>query len=174
MITNFDIEEIASGLKLPIIGVFSKDKLPQRRAIGSYYVNMEDHDKGSGTHWVFMRIFSTGVAIYFDSFGISPPEPVRDFLKPFSPFAFSNRQIQDIKSENCGRFCILCDYFFTHQCRETKVSLTNPSFKLGGRRGTFPYNNDEVAECFDDFLNSWSINTETNDKILKERFNKLG
>ena len=90
MITNFDIEEIAKGLKLPIIGVFSKDKLPQRRSVGSYYVNMEDHDKGSGTHWVFMRIFDCGSAVYFDSFGISPPEPVRDFLKPFAPFPFSN------------------------------------------------------------------------------------
>jgi len=156
MITNFDIEEIANSLRLPIIGVFSKDKLPQRRMVGSYYVNMEDHDKGSGTHWVFIRIFSSGVAIYFDSFGISPPEQVRDFLKPFSPFAFSNRQIQDIKSENCGRFCILCDYFFSYQIKNQKLT------------------NDYIAECFDDFLNSWSIDTATNDKILKERFNRLG
>ncbi len=156
MITNFDIEEIAKGLKLPIIGVFSKDKLPQKRSVGSYYINMEDHDKGSGTHWVFARIFPTGFACYFDSFGISPPEQVRDFLKPFAPFPFSNRQIQDIKSENCGRYCILCDYFFTHQVK-SKLKT-----------------NDMVAECFDDFLNSWSIDTKTNDKILKERINKLG
>lgn len=156
MITNFDIEEIAHGLKLPIVGVFSKDRLPQRRSVGSYYVNMEDHDKGGGTHWIFMRIFPCGSACYFDSFGISPPEQVRDFLKPFAPFPFSNRQIQDVKSENCGRFCILCDYFFTHQVKK----------KLK--------NTDMVAECFDDFLNSWSIDTRTNDKILMERFNKLG
>ena len=156
MITNYDIQEIAQGLKLPIVGVFSKDKLPQRRSVGSYYVNMEDSDKGSGTHWVFMRIFPCGSALYFDSFGISPPEPVRDFLKPFTPFPFSNRQIQDVESENCGRFCILCGYFFTHQVKK----------KLK--------NTDMVAECFDDFLNSWSIDTRTNDKILMERFNKLG
>ncbi len=157
MITNFDIEEIAQGLKLPIVGVFSKDKLPQRRSIGSYYVNMEDHDKGNGTHWVFMKIFPAGFACYFDSFGVSPPEDVRDFLKPFVPFPFSNRQIQDVKSENCGRFCIICDYFFTHQVKANKLK-----------------SNDCVAECFDDFLNSWSINTKTNDKILMERFNSLG
>ena len=156
MITNFDIEEIAKGLKLPIIGVFSKDKLPSKRSVGSYYINMEDHDKGGGTHWVYARIFPAGFACYFDSFGISPPEQVRDFLKPFAPFPFSNRQIQDIKSENCGRYCILCDYFFTHQ---VKTKLTT---------------NDMVAERFDDFLNSWSIDTKTNDKILKERINKLG
>lgn len=156
MITNFDIEEIANELKLPIIGVFSKDKLPQKRAVGSYYINMEDHNKGNGTHWVFARIFPNGKAIYFDSFGISPPEQVRDFLKPFAPFAFSNRQIQDVVSENCGRFCILCDYFFTYQ--------------LCGKKKNCKC---DIDERFDDFLNSWSINTKTNDKILKERFFKL-
>ena len=156
MITNFDIEEIANGLKLPIIGVFSKDKLPQRRSVGSYYINMEDHDKGNGTHWVFARIFPSGHAVYFDSFGVSAPEEVRDFLKPFSPFPFSNRQIQDVKSENCGRYCIMCDYFFSYQVK-SKLKT-----------------NDEIAECFDDFLNSWSIDTLSNDKILKERINKLG
>jgi hypothetical protein len=156
MITNFDIEEIAKGLKLDIVGVFSKDQLPQRRSVGSYYVNMEDHDKGSGTHWVFMRIFPCGSACYFDSYGINPPEDVRNFLKPFVPFPFSNRQIQDIDSVLCGKFCILCDYFFTHQVK-TKLK-----------------NNDMVAEYFDDFLNSWTINTKLNDKILMERFNKLG
>jgi hypothetical protein len=153
MITNFDIEEIAKSLKLPIVGVFSKDKLPQKRFIGSYYINMEDSDKGNGTHWVFARIFDFGKAIYFDSYGVNPPEPVRDFLKPFAPFGFSNRHIQDINSENCGRFCLICDYFFTHQVKK----LTK----------------DNVEECFDDFLNSWSIDTKTNDKILNERWNNI-
>jgi hypothetical protein len=152
MITNFDIEEMANGLKLPLIGVFSKDKLPQKRSIGSYYVNMEDYDKGSGTHWVFLRIFPNGKAIYFDSFGVQTPENVRDFLKPFSPFACSNRQIQDITSQNCGRFCILLDNYFTHQVPKKS----------------------DIDEKYDDWLNSWSIDTKKNDKILKERFVKLG
>lgn len=153
MITNFDIEEIAKSLKLPIVGVFSKDKLPQKRYIGSYYINMEDSDKGSGSHWVFFRVFPFGKAVYFDSFGINAPEQVRDFLKPFTPFAFSNRQIQDIHSSNCGRFCIMCDYYFSHQVSKL--------------------NRNNVDEYFDDFLNSWSIDTKLNDKILQERFNKL-
>jgi hypothetical protein len=153
MITNFDIQEITQSLKLEVVGVFSKDRLPQKRFIGSYYINMEDYDKGNGTHWVLARIFPFGKAIYFDSFGISPPEQIRDFLKPFSPFAFSNRQIQDIKSENCGRFCIMCDYFFTYQCPKL--------------------NHNNVDDYFDDFLNSWSIHTALNDKILQERFFKL-
>jgi hypothetical protein len=155
MITNFDIEEMAEGLKLPIVGVFSKDRLPQKRIVGSYYINMEDHDKGGGTHWVFARIFPNGKAIYFDSFGVQTPEQVRDFLKPFSPFACSHRQIQDIQSQNCGRFCILLDYYFTHGLCKTKKCKC------------------DIDEKYDDWLNSWSIDTKLNDKILKERFVKL-
>ena len=156
MITNYDIQDICNSLKLPLVGVFSKDQLPKKRIIGSYYVNLQDNDKGNGTHWVYMRIFDCGSALYFDSFGVNPPEDVRYFLKPFAPFPFNNRQIQDLKSENCGRFCILCDYYFSHQVK--------PKLK----------NNDMVADSFDDFLNSWSIYTSTNDKILKERINQLG
>jgi hypothetical protein len=155
MITNFDIEDIAKHLKLPIVGVFSKDQLPQKRKVGSYYINMEDHDKGNGTHWVFARIFPTGHAIYFDSFGVQTPEPVRDFLKPFSPYACNVRQIQDIKSENCGRFCILLDNYFTNQ---VKVKLKT---------------NADIDDKYYEWLNSWSVDTKLNDKILKERFVKL-
>lgn len=153
MITNFDILEITKSLKLDVVGVFSKNQLPQKRYIGSYYINMEDHDKGNGTHWVFARIFPFRKAIYFDSFGVNPPEEVRDFLKPFAPFAFSNRHIQDIDSVLCGKFCIMCDYFFTYQA--PKLNANN------------------VEEYFDDFLNSWTIHPKLNDKILNERFYNL-
>jgi hypothetical protein len=163
MITNYDIEEIAKCLKLNLVGVFSKDQLPQKRSIGSYYINMEDHDKGNGTHWVFARIFPNGKAIYFDSFGVQTPEPIRDFLKPFSPFACNVRQIQDIHSENCGRFCILLDNYFTNQL---KVGNGGRSVK----KKAVSYNVDEL---YDDWLNSWSIDTKLNDKILRERFIKL-
>jgi hypothetical protein len=157
MLSNYDLQDICNSLKLPLIGVFSKDKLPQKRSVGSYYVNMQDRDAGSGTHWVFFKIFSSGHAAYFDSFGISCPIEIKDFLKPFAPFAFSNRQIQDLKSENCGRFCILFDYYFSHQVKKDKLK-----------------SNDMIAETYDDWLNSWSIDSKLNDKILKERINQLG
>jgi hypothetical protein len=153
MLSNFDIEDICNHLKLPLIGVFSKDLLPKRCSVGSYYVNMENHNDGDGTHWVFIRIFDCGRAIYMDSFGIYAPEDIRQFLKPVSPFAYNTRQIQNIKSENCGRFCILCDYFFQYQLRNKS--------------------NTYIFEEFYDWLNSWSENTKINDKICLERFNRL-
>jgi hypothetical protein len=150
MLSNFDIENICNQLKLPLVGVFSKDKLPDKRFIGSYYINMENYDDGNGTHWVFARIFPTGEAIYFDSFGIKSPTEVEAFLKPFRPYATNNRQIQDLKSDKCGLFCIACDSFFSFH--------SNPK--------------EDIAENYDDFLNMWSKDPEKNDKVLKEYLKK--
>jgi len=147
MLTNTDIEEICEKLKLNCIGVYSKDQLPKERRVGGYYINMEDSDKGDGSHWVFANIFPCGKAIYFDSFGIGMPPDIHAFLKPFAPIACSNRQIQDLKAETCGWFCIACHYYFTYDADPKKRS---------------------IDDCYDDFLNMWSWDTTKNNKILKE------
>lgn len=138
MLSNYDIQDICKSMELHIVGVYSKDLLPNKNYVGSYYVNMEDHDEGNGTHWVMCKIFENGTAIYFDSFGVYPPEDINNFLNIFKPYIRNNREIQDIKSENCGWFCILCDY----------------------------YSRDE--ETFEKFLRCWSDDTKKNDKILFE------
>ena len=160
-ITNIEIEEICKSVNLPLISVCSKDQLPSRRIVGSYYINLQNSDEGSGTHWVFARIFPCGKAIYFDSFGIAMPVEVEEFLKPFKPIPYSNRQIQDIKSELCGRFCLLCDYFFSYQLKEILPTSTKNKFKC------------PVEIYFEEFLNSWSDDTIKNNQICKERFKKL-
>ncbi len=111
-LSNFDIEEICKELKLPIVGVYSKDELERiDKYEGSYYVNMQDSDDGNGTHWVFMYIDKEGKALYFDSFGIPPPVEIENFLKMFKPFYVNDRQIQDMKSTNCGFYWIALDSF---------------------------------------------------------------
>ena len=119
MITNFEIEDICHKENLPLIGVFSKDELPKdRRMGGSYYINLQNSDAGCGTHWVFCRIFHNATALYFDSFGISlMPQEIAEFLSIFKPVATNNRQIQDIHSEMCGRFCIALDFFLENETR---------------------------------------------------------
>jgi len=149
MLSNIEIEEIAGDLKLPIVGVFSKDKLPEKRYIGSYYINLQNEDDGGGTHWVFFRLFPNHKAVYFDSFGLPMPEDVKQFLKPFSPIPYSNRQIQDVKSQYCGWFCIACDYYFQYDAKKR----------------------EDIEDQFDDFLNIFSFNQSTNDRILKEYLN---
>lgn len=146
MMTNIDLENMAHKLNLPIVDVVSKDELIKGnhpRQVGSYYINMQDSDKGNGTHWIFAKIFEDGNGLYFDSFGFNPPIAVQEFLKPFRPYAINNRDIQDYESQNCGRYCILCDYHTTHY------------------------------EDYPQFLELWSDDKKRNDKILKELLNKI-
>jgi hypothetical protein len=46
-LSNFDLEEYARKYKLPLIGVYSKDELPDKLQVGSYYVNMQNAADGN-------------------------------------------------------------------------------------------------------------------------------
>ena len=165
MLTNFDIERICNRLDLPIIGVFNKDELAnQERKIGSYYINMQDSDDGCGTHWVLAKIYSdddrssdnddkeesVANALYFDSFGIGMPKEVASFLKPFKPIYCNNRQIQNIRSSQCGWYCIACDYVLEHK-----------------------QYSDTYLKDYEKFLEIWSKEPENNLTILKSLFKPL-
>lgn len=146
MLSDIEIEDFEKTMKLPLVGVFCKDQLPVKKYIGDYYINLQDHDKGDGTHWTFFKIFENGDAIYFDPFGMYMPEQVRQFLLPFKPVAVNSREIQDYYSECCGHFCEACSYFMTFDFDKKK----------------------SVDSNFTDFLSMFSDNTKNNDRILKE------
>lgn len=169
MISNFDIERICKKLDLPLVGVFSKDKLPTERKIGSYYINLQNHNDGDGTHWVLAKIYCDDErkneetiavlngkrvyrcgAIYFDPFGLDMPKEVERFLEPFKPIPFSNRHIQNIRSEVCGWYCIACDYALEDK-----------------------QNGETYLEDFEKFIALWSEEPSKNLKILKAFFKPL-
>lgn len=152
MMSSLDIEEICLKLDLPIIGVFSKNKLPNTHKIGSYYINMENEEDGNGTHWVLCIIFKDAKALYFDSFGIKNPLEIEEFLKPFKPYAYNHRDIQDLTSERCGLFCVCCDLYMNKHYNKKR----------------------DFGDNYDDFINLFSSNKKSNDKILIELLkNKL-
>ena len=147
--SSTDLERTAQMLKLPLVGVYSKDTLPNRCYVGSYIINMEDSDVGNGTHWVLLKIFPTKEVIYFDSFGLSVPPLVKDFVK--GKIATSTRQIQDIDATTCGYFCIACDDYMTYQKQHRPI-----------------------YERFDDFLNIFKADTKKNDEILLDYLHQMG
>jgi len=147
--SSTQLEQICQELKLPLVGIYSKDNLPSRLYVGSYIVNLEDRDVGNGTHWVLLRVFKTKEVIYFDSFGLSPPTQIKDFVK--GKIASSNRQIQDIDATTCGYFCIMCDDYMTHQNQRRPI-----------------------YERYDDFLNIWAVDTKKNDEILLDYLRQIG
>ena len=150
MLSNIDLEKMAENDGLDLIGVFSKNKLPTERRVGSYIINLQDYEDGNGTHWSVFKIFDNGKCCYFDSFGTIYPEDVGEFLKIFKPIAWNNRHIQAVKSENCGRFCLLFIKYFND----------------------FDTKKNDVFEAYDDFLNIFSNDVNKNDKILFELLKK--
>jgi hypothetical protein len=139
MLTNFDLEKIAKQMKINLNGVWSKDELygiPHTN--GAYIVNMQDSGVGEGTHWVAF-IKNKGTSYYFDSYGISPPIAVMDFLKG-SKIGYSSNDIQSLSSGECGWFCLA----FLLCLQDMRNALSK-------------YNN---------FVNLFSENEEKNDAIL--------
>jgi hypothetical protein len=140
--SSTELEDYAKVLKVPLLGVYSKDTLPTKR-VGSYIINMEDSDAGNGTHWTLLKIFPNKKVIYFDSFGLPPPRPVREFVG--RPMGISNRQIQYKNASTCGLYCLACDHYLTYQRRQKNE-----------------------YERFDDFLNMFKSEPRQNDRILLE------
>ena len=164
MLTNFDIKRICNKLDLPIIGVYSKNELYNLpRKVGSYYINLMDDDKtdgegNNGSHWVLAKIYCDSDregydsdseehkicnAIYFDSFGFGMPKAVSEFLKPFKPVYCNNREIQYINTDECGWYCINCDYTLEH--------------KQHGKT---------YVDDYEMFLEKWHTNPKENLKLL--------
>jgi hypothetical protein len=150
MLSNIELEDIAEKDGLDLIGVYSKNKIPTERRVGSYIINMQDFEDGNGTHWIAFKIFDNGKACYFDSFGTIYPEDVGEFLKIFKPIAWNNRQIQHPKSEMCGWFCLAFIKYFND----------------------FDTKKNDVFEAYDDFLNIFSNDAKKNDKIVSELLKK--
>jgi len=147
--SNIDLENLANKLKLPLIGVYSKDELPDKIQKGSYIINLQDSDKGPGSHWILAKIFDKKNALYFDAFGESIPLEIAKFLKHYKPIPYSNRHIQDIDSNRCGLYCIACDHYMNRIKRR------------------------QMLEQYDDFLNMFTSDTKKNDKILVDYLKKI-
>lgn len=165
MITNFDIEELSKRLELPLLGIVNKDRLDTiEKQLGSYYINMQNYDEGEGTHWVYARLYCDsdrdsdndddeyGVVkcLYFDPFGLDMPKEVEEYFKQFKPIAYSKKQIQNIRSSQCGWYCVACDYELTHR-------------PIG----------ETYLEDYESFLEMWSDEPDENLKLLKSYFKPL-
>jgi hypothetical protein len=64
-------------------GVYPKDKLNKPLKDGFYIINLQDSDKGSGTHWTAIYKINDGFSFYYDSFGFPAPENIEDTLHKY-------------------------------------------------------------------------------------------
>jgi len=112
-LSNIDISQILEQYGININGIYSKDMLPNKLEKGWYIINLQNHNKGNGSHWTCFYLGDSEVSLYFDSFGIDCPEHLHIELKPY---IYNHLEIQNLQSSACGFFCIgLIKYIETHK-----------------------------------------------------------
>ena len=122
---NFQIDNMIKNLKIKNYeGCFYKDKLTNIKQNKSYIINLENKydiygNLNSGSHWVTVITDNDNKAIYFDSFGQAIPEVIKSLLKKYK-YGYTNKVIQNIKSDMCGYFCIAFIYFLTKYKKRLK------------------------------------------------------
>ena len=106
-ISNFEIEDYCMKKGLPLNNVFSKDHLddtPMKN--GDCYVLNLDNADGNGTHWCAL-MKNKGISLYYDPFGVVPPESVLAKIKNTKGKCYYSQEInQDLDSVLCGYYCL--------------------------------------------------------------------
>ena len=146
ILSNQDIEEICEYLSIPLIGVFSKDRLPKKRKDGAYIVNMADSTSPTGgTHWFcFIITNNTKTCWYFDSFATPPPLQVMKFCKSCTNKTFNGVQVQGDTSTSCGWFAIaFCYYFYNAKHKDPIHEFVSKFYQ-----GTYLQRNDKLLKEF--------------------------
>lgn len=124
MLTNTQLEDLATRMKVPLEYVGFKSELPKKlKTNRSYIINLDDEvDKGtgirsSGTHWTCFQImeYPNGKkeGIYMDSYGAPPPEIVnKRTMENFKmKMPFNTKDIQSLMNDACGWYCLAFLHF---------------------------------------------------------------
>ena len=105
-LSNIDIKNYVKILKIRNFrGCFMRDELknlkPCKTEWGVLNLNLSNEP---GSHWVcwFKR---NNNKYYFNSFGLPPPKELVDYLG--SPILYSTFQLQGLKDQNCGKWCLI-------------------------------------------------------------------
>ena len=103
-LSNFDLIE-ANKNDSSFGGCFSRNDLPNSLDAKYYIINM-DSKSGPGTHWVLVDNRRSNECIYFDSYGMPPPEEVlQRMTKTGKSLVYNDADLQELGSEQCGWWC---------------------------------------------------------------------
>jgi len=114
MLTNFQIEDLAERMNVPLAFVGFKDQLKDQSLEynKSYIINLDDEfdsegKRNEGSHWTCFQINKNNSkiqGIYMDSYGVKYPEIVKEFVGKDIPY--NTKDIQSAMGNACGFFCV--------------------------------------------------------------------
>ena len=107
-LTNIEIDNYAKKLKLKhYMKHRMLDEIKGKAKENECGIINLDVSTGPGTHYV--AYFKKGNdKIYFDSFGLKPPNEIINYLK--SPILYQTFRIQKLEDTNCGKYCLYVLY----------------------------------------------------------------
>jgi hypothetical protein len=143
-LTNIEIDKMLKGID-GVQKTISQGSLPKKIKPKEYRVINLDKPHNSGTHWTcYINDPKLSYILYFDSFGMVPPDRVVKYLKTSKkPIWYSRAPIQHIQSVMCGYYCV-------YIIRE---------FASGRKIENILYDYDQMP-------------TEENEKKIKQKFKK--
>lgn len=130
ILSNIDIEKLCKKMKVPLIQVDCKDKLPKKLKDGCFVINLANSNQ-TGTHWTaFVIEKKTKTCSYFDSFGAPPPQEVLKYAIKCKHIFYDTRVIQDIKADTCGWYCVAFLHFMSYHSGSLadKMEIFNQMF----------------------------------------------
>jgi len=149
MLTDRQLETLAVKMKVPLERICFKDELKEKplKYNRFYIINMQDElddetgERNEGTHWTAFQVNKTKKGtiepMYVDSYGIPPPESVKDYIGCYVPY--NKKDIQSLMGNMCGWYCMAWGHFIN-------------SFK--GRTGSIYHDTEDFLDHFDDLNNS--------------------
>lgn len=142
MLNNFQILELAPKMSIPLKGVYYKDelKLNDLEVGKSYVINLSDEknengEQNLGSHWTCLHIGKhNGVItpVYFDSYGVAPPEDIKEIVKKRfnKKISYMTKNVQSLMSDACGWFCLAYLHFINAFYNKTGDIFTDSSIFL--------------------------------------------
>ena len=165
MLTDSQLETLADKMQFKLAGVYFKDAVPRKLKYNeAYLINMDDKYDASGnlsagSHWVCFQSnkYPDGSteSIYFDAYGIPPPENVKRVVKDATgkSLPYNTKDIQSLMNNACGWYCAAFLHF-----------INASSY----RSGNLYQDVSTFLDMFDD-LNE-SVDFKKNEFILKHFF----
>jgi hypothetical protein len=122
-LTDSQIKDLCKRMNIPLGNVCFKNELKKPDYNKAYFINMEDSvdEKGQlnpGTHWVYLQVNKTPNGqiqpIYFDPYGIPPPQDVKSAAKTLSNkdyLPYTKKDVQSLMNNACGFYCLALGHF---------------------------------------------------------------
>jgi hypothetical protein len=122
-LTDQEVIDLAKRMKTPLERVCFKSQLKDQPLVYNrgYVINLEDEfdqdgNPNDGTHWValYVKKLSNGTIrpIYMDSYGVMPPEEIKQFVKD-DKLPYTDKDIQSMMNQACGWYCLAFLYYIS-------------------------------------------------------------